>query len=104
METKATLETILGFDNSEENLGRLVRAFEYLLEKAGSVEKRYYSIAELSKYMGISKNTLYQWVHMRQVPYYKVKGLVRFDKYEIDKWLKKKRVKVFDYKKALDLV
>lgn len=94
------LKAILEFDPAEEAEERLLRVFEYLLQNSG-VEKRYLSIEELSKYISTPKGTIYSWTHMRKIPYSKVGRILRFDKQEIDRWMKKKKVKVFDYKNIL---
>jgi len=57
------------------------------------MDKRFLSIHELSQYLGLAKGTLYVWVCHKQIPYLKVGRLVKFDKQEIDAWLKQKRVK-----------
>jgi len=96
------LKAILEFEPIENAEERLLRVFEYLLQNSG-VEKRYLSIEELSKYISAQKGTIYAWTHMRKIPYSKVGRILRFDKQEIDRWMKKKKVKVFDYKKHLGL-
>ena len=93
---------MLEFDPTEDAQERLLRIFEYLLQHSG-VEKRYLTIDELSKYISTPRGTIYSWTHMRKIPYSKVGRVLRFDKQEIDSWMKKKRVKVFDYKKHLGL-
>jgi excisionase family DNA binding protein len=60
--------------------------------------KRYIGIKELAEYIDVKVNTLYSWVNMKQIPYYKVGRLVKFDKDEIDKWMEKKRVEVYKMK------
>jgi excisionase family DNA binding protein len=45
-------------------------------------------INTLSKYLSISKNTIYSWVNQRRIPYHKVGSLLRFDINQIDEWLK----------------
>jgi len=100
--TSEKIKAILEYDSSEDAQGRLLRVFEYLLQHAG-VEKRYLTIEELSNYISTPKGTIYTWTHMRKIPYSKVGRILRFDKQEIDRWMKKKKVKVFNYKKHLEL-
>ncbi|CCQ90698.1 hypothetical protein NITGR_360036 [Nitrospina gracilis 3/211] len=50
--------------------------------------KHFLSIKELSEYIGIKPKTLYSWVAKRVIPHYRIMGLVRFHKGEIDIWLK----------------
>ena len=61
-------------------------------------QKRFLGIKELSEYLGLPVSTLYQWTHQRKIPYLKMGRLVKFDLEEIEIWLKKKRVKVYEYK------
>ena len=57
-----------------------------------TIEKRYLGIDEFSKYMGVTKGTLYVWVCRRKIPYLKVGKLVKFDIRRIDSWLKERQV------------
>lgn len=45
------------------------------------------SIKELSTYLGIKPSTLYAWSSRGIIPHYKVHGLLRFKKDEIDIWI-----------------
>ncbi|MDA7857941.1 helix-turn-helix domain-containing protein [bacterium] len=68
------------------------------------MEKRYLTILELSKYIGYSKRTIYNWVSHRAIPVIKKpikehsgikkSSSIRFDIVEIDKWMVKDGVKV----------
>ncbi len=49
---------------------------------------------QLATYLGISIETIYAWTSMKQIPYYKVGRIVRFDLNEIDKWLESRKQKV----------
>ena len=53
------------------------------------MEKRYLSIKELSEYLGVPKQTIYQWTSQHRIPFIKI-GRLRFDKERIDSWLKEK--------------
>ena len=52
----------------------------------------------LSEYIGVKTSTIYSWTHGRQIPHVKLGGRVLFDLKDIDKWVDKKKVKVFKYK------
>ena len=56
------------------------------------MEKRYLSPRELSEYTGIARGTIYNWICSRDIPFIKKSRLVKFDKEEIDRWLKRDRV------------
>jgi excisionase family DNA binding protein len=46
--------------------------------------KEFLSINELSEYLGIKPKTLYSWVSKGVLPHYRIEGLIRFKKQEID--------------------
>ena len=48
---------------------------------------------EISQYLGLSESTIRSWVKFGKIPISKLGRCVRFDKYKIDLWLKKKEVK-----------
>jgi excisionase family DNA binding protein len=41
----------------------------------------------LAAYLGVSRRTIEDWVHRRDVPFHKVGRLVRFRLSEIDTWI-----------------
>ena len=49
--------------------------------------KEFLSIKELSEYIGVKPKTLYSWVSKKAIPHYRILGLIRFRKHEIDNWL-----------------
>jgi excisionase family DNA binding protein len=55
-----------------------------------SKEKQLMDTNEASEFLGISKNTLYEWVVQNKVPYIKVGRLVKFRKGDLEEWLKKR--------------
>lgn len=55
--------------------------------------RRYVGIVELSKYLDLTKGTLYVWTCRKKIPYLKIGGSLKFDLIEIDKWLKDKRIR-----------
>ena len=45
------------------------------------------TIERASEYLGIKKNTIYQWMHKSKIPYYKPAGKrVFFSRLELNKW------------------
>lgn len=57
----------------------------------------YMPIGELSAYLGIPKWTLYQWVSQRRIPHYKLGGLLRFKREEIEDWARGNFIGVKSY-------
>ena len=57
-----------------------------------TIEKRFLDMNECSKYVGITKGTLYVWVCRRKIPYLKIGKLVKFDVQRIERWMKNKEI------------
>ena len=51
-------------------------------------------VEELAAYLKLRKQTIYNWLNQRKISGIKLGGVWRFDKREIDKWLKSKARKV----------
>ena len=45
-------------------------------------------VEDLAKYLKLQKQTIYNWLNQRKITGMKIGGVWRFDKQEIDKWLK----------------
>jgi excisionase family DNA binding protein len=70
-------------------------------EKEEEIKKSgFWSIQDLSKYLGIKTSTLYAWVGEKRIPHYKVGQLVRFKRSEIDLWMEGNRKECVDLDKA----
>ena len=55
-------------------------------------------VDELAKYLKLQKQTIYNWLSQRKISGIKLGGVWRFDKREIDKWLRSQSRKVRDDK------
>jgi excisionase family DNA binding protein len=55
-----------------------------------SKEKQLLDTKEASEFLGISKNTLYEWIIQKKIPHIKVGRLVKFRKEDLEEWLKKR--------------
>ena len=49
-----------------------------------------FGVTELAEYLKVNKQTIYNWVNKKDIPFAKIGDLLRFDKDEIDRWLKNK--------------
>ena len=49
--------------------------------------KEWITIEEVGKYLGVSKDWVYKMAQKGKIPTYKIGGLWRFNKEEIDKWM-----------------
>lgn len=52
---------------------------------------RLIDIDELADYLKLKKQTIYNWLHERKITGIKVGGVWRFDRREVDNWLKSRR-------------
>ncbi|MDI6605999.1 MAG: helix-turn-helix domain-containing protein [Candidatus Omnitrophota bacterium] len=48
-------------------------------------------IDELARYLKLKRQTIYNWLHEGKISGMKVGGVWRFDRKEIDNWLKSRR-------------
>ena len=52
---------------------------------------RLIDIDELAEYLKLKRQTIYNWLHQGKISGIKVGGVWRFDRREVDIWLKSKR-------------
>lgn len=52
---------------------------------------RLIDIDELAEYLKLQKQTIYNWLHQGKISGIKVGGVWRFDRREIDIWLKSRK-------------
>lgn len=48
-------------------------------------------IEELASYLKLRKQTIYNWLHLGKISGIKVGGVWRFDRKDVDNWLKSRR-------------
>ena len=51
------------------------------------------SIKQLSMKINVKTKTIYDWVHKRKIPHYKLEGCLRFNESEIMRWVESKKHK-----------
>ena len=52
------------------------------------MEDRWFSVDEIADHLGIKRDTVYKWISERQMPGYKIGRLWKFDRKEVDAWVK----------------
>ena len=52
-----------------------------------NLEDRYYSMPEIMKYLGISRDTALRWIATRGMPTHKIGKNWKFKLFEIQKWV-----------------
>ncbi|MBU0469167.1 MAG: helix-turn-helix domain-containing protein [Candidatus Omnitrophica bacterium] len=56
--------------------------------------KKLLNVEDLAKYLKLQKQTIYNWLNQGKISGMKIGGVWRFDKKEIDKWLKSQSRKI----------
>lgn len=51
------------------------------------------NVDELAQYLGLRKQTVYNWLHQKKITGIKIGKVWRFERSEIEKWLKSHKVK-----------
>ncbi len=62
------------------------------LKELGS-DNKYLTVDDVAALMQVSNKTVYDWVHKKVIPYYKIVGSLRFDYDEVARWLRSHRHK-----------
>jgi len=52
------------------------------------MDDRWLSVADISKYLGGKKDTVYKWLSKKTIPAHKVGRLWKFKKDEVDEWVR----------------
>ena len=52
------------------------------------MEDRWLSVDEIADHLGIKRDTVYKWISERQMPGHKIGRLWKFDKKDVDAWVK----------------
>ena len=52
------------------------------------------TVKDLSEILQVSPKTIYQWTHMKKIPFYKLPKGVRFNRVKVLKWVKNKEIRV----------
>ena len=56
------------------------------------------TIDELADYLGLQKQTIYNWLHQKKLSGIKIGGVWRFNRKDVDEWLKSKYHRTLDSK------
>jgi excisionase family DNA binding protein len=52
------------------------------------MEDRWLSVDEIAEHLGIKRDTVYRWISERQMPGHKIGRLWKFNKMEVDEWVR----------------
>jgi excisionase family DNA binding protein len=56
-------------------------------ESLGAGMETYLTIGELAEYLKLTEQTIRRWVLNREIPFHKIKSVIRFRVSEIEKWV-----------------
>ena len=51
------------------------------------MEKRFFTVQEIAKYLGFSVGAIRKWIRSGDIPFCRLNGGIRFDIHQIDKWV-----------------
>ncbi|MFZ5988085.1 MAG: helix-turn-helix domain-containing protein [Bacillota bacterium] len=68
---------------------RVIELLKPILKDNGKLEQEniIFDVKGLCSYLKVSDKWVYERTHLKEIPYLKVNGLLRFRKKDIDKWL-----------------
>lgn len=89
-------EIIIDKLNNIETILMKLQSVNTLTELGISTENEIMNIEQLSKYIHLSKSTIYSHTANRKIPFYKSAKRVYFKKSEIDAWLTKNKISTVD--------
>ena len=52
------------------------------------MEERWLSVDEISAYLGVRRDSVYKWIAERGLPAHKIGRLWKFQKNEVDQWVR----------------
>ena len=58
------------------------------------MEDRWFSMDEIADHLGIKRDTVYKWISERQMPGHKIGRLWKFNKMEVNEWVRTDGAKV----------
>ena len=65
------------------------------------MEDRWLSVEEIAQYLGVSKDTVYTWISRKKMPAHKIGRLWKFNKDEVDTWVREGKASDFKEDKLL---
>ncbi len=93
------------YDNLPEAVTQILQKVDYIMnhllnENASAPkpiplvpEKELLTVADVSQMLNISKGAIYNMTSTRQIPFFKKRGRVYFDRQEIDEWIRQDKCK-----------
>lgn len=70
-----------------EIANEVIKVIKPMLDKGKAEDDTLFTVESLAKYLGTSKQWVYERVHLKEIPYIKMGKFPRFKKADIDNWL-----------------
>ena len=55
--------------------------------------EKFWTVSEASLFLSVKPSTIYQWVHLKEIPHYKIGRIVRFRRRDLEAWVEGLRLK-----------
>ena len=52
------------------------------------MDDRWFSVAQIADYLGVSQDTVYTWITTKKMPAHKIGRLWKFKRDEVDAWVR----------------
>ncbi len=82
------MRTVLDQEDVELIAQRVAEIITPLLSTKDGGDEPFFDVPALAEYLRVDESWIYQQVHLRKIPYYKLGKYVRFRKSEIEEWSK----------------
>ena len=56
--------------------------------KGGGMSEQWLSADDIASHLGVSKDTVYTWIHTQEMPAHKIGRLWKFQASEVDDWVR----------------
>lgn len=50
------------------------------------------TVEEMAEVLGVAVSTIYQWTHQEYIPHIKIGRFVRFNRMQVEQWLKNRTI------------
>jgi hypothetical protein len=87
--TEITMKAELSFPPEliDEITNSFISKIKPLLKQSNEEADKIFNVKDLAAYLNVSTKWVYERTHLREIPHFKAKGILGFQKKVIDKWL-----------------
>jgi excisionase family DNA binding protein len=61
--------------------------------------EKFWTVSEASLFLSVKPSTIYQWVHLKKIPHYKIGRIIRFKRRDLEAWVEEFRKERVDEKR-----